>query len=138
MANKKTVVEMYDVVKAMLNGEQVEDCTLEQALAFIDKRIEITQKKNASGKSGELTPKQKEALAARNAVADSIVAVMESGTKYTPTELVKALGNEDIKSTQKITPYLTTLVVDGKLVKVNEKGRNLYILPVAVTPIAED
>ena len=131
MANKKTVVEMYTELLA------IEGLTEEQK-AFLQKRIEITQKKNASGKNGELTPKQKEALEARNAVANSIVAVMENGTKYTPTELVKALGNEDIKSTQKITPYLTTLVADGKVVKVNEKGRNLYALPAVVEGTTED
>lgn len=131
MANKKTVVEMYTELLAI-------DTLTDEQRAFLEKRIEITQKKNASGKSGELTPKQKEALEARTAVANSIVAVMEDGTKYTPTELVKALGNADIQSTQKITPYLTTLVADGKVVKVSEKGRNLYTLPADTDTHSED
>ena len=131
MANKKTVVEMYTELLAI-------DTLTDEQRAFLEKRIEITQKKNASGKSGELTPKQKEALEARTAVANSIVAVMEDGTKYTPTELVKALGNADIQSTQKITPYLTTLVADGKVVKVSEKGRSLYTLPADTDTHSED
>ncbi len=131
MANKKTVVENYDAIKAMLNGETVEGYTLEQALAFLDKRIEITQKKNASGKGGELTPKQREKMEQTEGHKTAIVSAMAENTQYTPSDLVKLVGIEEIRNTQKITPMLTALVEEKRLVKATVKGRSVYALPSA-------
>lgn len=131
MANKKTVVQMYEGILANypLNDEDK---------AFIEKRIEITKKKNASGKGGELTPKQKEKLAQTNAHKDSIVAVMEQNVQYSPSDLVKLLDNAEIPNTQKLTPMLTALVEENRLVKTTVKGRNVYSLPVAEVDETED
>jgi hypothetical protein len=131
MANKKTVVENYDAIKAMLNGETVEGYTLEQALAFLDKRIEITQKKNAGGKGGELTPKQREKMEQTEGHKTAIVSAMAENTQYTPSDLVKLVGIEEIRNTQKITPMLTALVEEKRLVKATVKGRSVYALPSA-------
>ena len=118
MANKKTVVELYEEILAIpaLNDEQK---------AFIEKRIEITRKKNAS-KSTEPTPKQKEKMAVDASIENAIVAVMEVGTQYSPTDLLKMV--DDVGSTQKLTPRLTALVNDGKLTKATVKGRTVYSL----------
>ena len=129
MANKKTVVENYDAIKAMLNGETVEGYTLEQALTFLDKRIEITKKKNASGKGAELTPKQREKMEQTEGHKTAIVSVMAEDTQYTPSDLVKLVGIEEIRNTQKITPMLTALVEEKRLVKATVKGRSVYALP---------
>ena len=116
MANKKTVVELYEEILAIpaLNDEQK---------AFIEKRIEITKKKNAS-KSTEPTPKQKEKMAVDASIENAILAVMEVGTQYSPTDLLKMVDGVD--STQKLTPRLTALVNDGKLTKETVKGRTVY------------
>ena len=127
MANKKTVVENFDAIKAMLNGEAVEGYTLEDALAFLDKRIEITQKKNAN-RSAEPTPKQLEKMAHDAELRGKVVAVMVEGTTYTPSDLVKLVDIAEIPNTQKITPMLTTLVADGVLTKATVKGRSVYSL----------
>ena len=121
MANKKTVVQMYEELLAIagLTDEQK---------AFLEKRIEITKKKNASGKTGELTPKQREKLAEIKALQDKVVAVMTADIKYTPTDLVKLVDDPAIPNTQKLTPMLTALVTDGVLVKDSEKGRSVYSL----------
>lgn len=131
MANKKTVVENYDAIKAMLNGETVEGYTLEQALTFLDKRIEITKKKNASGKGAELTPKQREKMEQTEGYKTAIVSAMAENTEYTPSDLVKLVGIEEIRNTQKITPMLTALVEEKCLVKATVKGRSVYALPSA-------
>lgn len=131
MAMKKTVVENYDAIKAMLNGETVEGYTLEQALAFLDKRIEITKKKNASGKGAELTPKQREKMEQTEGHKTAIVSAMAENTQYTPSDLVKLVGIEEIRNTQKITPMLTALVEEKRLVKATVKGRSVYALPSA-------
>ena len=122
MANKKTVVEMYEELLA------IEGLTQEQK-DFLTKRIEITKKKNASGKGGELTPKQKEKLAENEGYKNSVIEVMEQGKTYSPTDLLKAVDNPAIPSTQKLTPLLTALVDENRLVKTTIKGRNVYSLP---------
>ena len=130
MANKKTVVEMYQEILAIggLTDEQ---------RAFLEKRIEITQKKNASGKGGEPTEAQKKKMAVAEGHKTAITEAMAVGTKYSPTDLVKLLGNAEITSTQKITPLLTAMVADGVLTKTTEKGRNLYALSTDVAEVEE-
>ena len=122
MATKKTVVQMYEgiLAKYALSDEDK---------AFIEKRIEITKKKNASGKGGELTPKQKEKMEQNEGYKSSIVSVMAEGVQYSPSDLVKLMGNPAIVNTQKITPLLTALVEENRLVKATVKGRSVYSLP---------
>ena len=119
MANKKTVVQMYEEILAIptLTDEQK---------SFIEKRIELTQKKNAS-KPAEPTPNQREKIEADNAIKENVLAVMTAGTQYTPSDLLKMV--ENVSSTQKLTPLLTALVDDGKVVREMVKGRNVYSLP---------
>jgi hypothetical protein len=124
MANKKTVVEMYEEILA------IEGLTDEQK-SFLEKRIEITKKKNANRGNGELTPKQKEKADADTAIENAVVSAMAQGTSYTASDLVKLLDRADVPNTQKLTPRLTALVTDGKIVKTIEKGRTKYSLPSA-------
>ena len=121
MATKKTVVEMYEEILPL--------CATEEQRAFIEKRIEITKKKNASGKTGELTPKQKEKMEQNEGYKTAIIAVMSENVQYTPSDLVKLLSNPAIVNTQKITPLLTALVEEKRLVKATVKGRSVYSLP---------
>ena len=125
MANKKTVVQMYEELLA------IQGLTQEQK-DFLTKRIEITKNKNAK-RSTEPTPKQLEKMAETKALQDKVVAVMTADTKYTPTDLVKLVDDPAIPNTQKLTPLLTALVADGTLVKDSEKGRSVYSLPSAVS-----
>ena len=122
MATKKTVVQMFEEIKAMpgLTTEQI---------AFLEKRIEITQKKNAN-RSAEPTPKQLEKMAHDAELRGKVVAVMVEGATYTPSDLVKLVDIAEIPNTQKITPMLTTLVADGVLTKATVKGRSVYSLSV--------
>lgn len=131
MANKKTVVQMYEEILALpgLNDEQK---------AFITKRIEITKKKNAGSANGELTPKQKEKLAKTEELKSSVLRVMAVGVSYSPSELVKRVDNEEIPNTQKLTPLLTALVEEKKMVKTTEKGRSKYALPAETADEGEE
>ena len=122
MANKKTVVQMYEEILA------IPTLTAEQK-SFIEKRIEITRKKNANRGNGEPTPKQKEQMALNAEVENAILAVMAEGATYTPTDLVKLIDRPDVASTQKLTPRLTALVEAHKVVKTTVKGRSVYSLP---------
>lgn len=131
MAKKKTVVEMYEGIlkNYPLNAEDK---------AFIEKRIEITKKKNESAKNGEPTPKEKEKMAEQARIEGLIATAMEQGKAYTPTDLLKVVeGLPADYSTQKITPRLTAMVTDNRLVKAVVKGRTVYSLP-AVDTADED
>lgn len=120
MANKKTVVEMFEELMAI-------PTLTEEQKNFLEKRIEITKKKNAN-RSTEPTPKQKEKMAHDAELRGQVVAVMVEGVTYTPSELVKLVDNAEIPNTQKITPMLTALVTDGVLIKGTVKGRSVYSL----------
>ena len=122
MANKKTVVQMYEEILA------IPTLTAEQK-AFIEKRIEITQKKNANRGNGEPTPKQKEKMAVDTAIEDAVVGAMVEGATYTASDLVKLIDRTDVPNTQKLTPRLTALVEANKVVKSTVKGRTHYSLP---------
>ena len=130
MADKKkglTIVEKYDVVKAMLNGTYKGEVSVADMVAFIDERMAQTAKKN-SAKGGEPTKAQKEKMAEQTAIENEILSVMVADTKYTVTDLVKLTS---VESTQRLTPRLTALVEDGKVAKSEEKGRSYYSLVVA-------
>ena len=120
MANKKTVVQMYEELMAI-------PTLTEEQKNFLAKRIEITQKKNAN-RSAEPTPKQKEKMARDAELRNKVVAVMAVGTTYTSTDLVKLVDDPAIPNTQKLTPMLTALVTDGVLTKGTVKGRSVYSL----------
>ena len=127
MANKKTVVQMYEELLALPNLTQAQK-------DFLNKRIEITKKKNESGKNADPTPKQKEKMAEYAAIENAIVKVMAVGTKYTPTDLLKLVeGLPADYSTQRLTPRLTALCDNGKVVKETIKGRTMYSLPAVDT-----
>ena len=130
MADKKkglTIVEKYDVVKAMLNGTYKGEVPVADMVAFIDERMAQTAKKNSS-KGGEPTKAQKEKMAEHTAIENEVLSVMVADTKYTVSDLVKLTS---VESTQRLTPRLTALVEDGKVDKTEEKGRSYYILVVA-------
>ena len=130
MATKKTVVEMFEEILPL--------CATEEQRTFIEKRIEITKKKNASGKGGELTPKQREKMEQTEGYKTAIVSAMAENTQYTPSDLIKLVGIEEIRNPQKITPMLTALVEEKRLVKATVKGRSVYALPTAEVDESED
>ena len=130
MADKKkglTIVEKYDVVKAMLNGTYKGEVSVADMVAFIDERMAQTAKKNST-KGGEPTKAQKEKMAEQTAIENEVLSVMVAETKYTVSDLVKLTS---VESTQRMTPRLTALVEDGKVAKTEEKGRSYYTLVVA-------
>ena len=132
MANKKTVVQLYEEILAnpTLTAEQKE---------FISKRIEITQKKNASGKSAEPSPKRKAQLTEYEVIENAVVGAMVVGNKYTPTELLKIVPNLPTDyNTQRLTPRLTALVTANRLTKEMVKGRSVYSLAPTAEDTAED
>ena len=119
MANKKTVVEMFEEIKALpgLTKEQVE---------FLEKRIEITKKKNASG-SGENAKPTKTQLE-NEGIKDTIVSVL-TATPITITDLIKSSADLAGYTNQKVSALLTQLLKERRVVRTEVKGKAHYALP---------
>ena len=119
MASKKTVVEMFEEIKAMPG-------LTEEQIAFLDKRIEITKKKNASGKDGEVKPTK--AQIENEGIKNTILATLTT-TPTTIGDLMKANAELGGFSNQKISALLTQLLTAHKVVRTEVKGKAFYALP---------
>ena len=126
MANKLKDVDKFGAIKAMLNGEPVENFSVADAVAFLDERIAITEKKNANG-GGERKPTKEQI--ANEGVKDTIKAVLgEIGVPATITDLQKASAELGAFSNQKISALLTQLVKGGAVVRTEVKGKAHFAL----------
>ena len=116
MSKKKTIVEMYEEIKKVpgLSAEQI---------AFLDKRIEITQKKNAKSANGERKPTKLQ-LENENIKAD-ILAGMEPNRLYTITELIKEVPCCAELTNQKVSALLRQMK-EAHLVERIEDKRKTY------------
>ena len=128
MANKKmTVVEKFTAIQAMLNGETVENFSIEQAQEFLAERIAQTQRKNA-GKDGEkkLTKTQLE----NEDTKEIIVAVLSNAEKAMSIgDMQKASTELADLSNQKLTSLVSQLVKADKVVRTEVKGKAHFALP---------
>ena len=128
---KMKVVDKFEAIKAMLNGEKVENFTLEDATEFLDERIAITEKKNASG-GGERKPTKTQLE--NEGIKAQIVDVLTNADKpMTIGEIGKALG---IESNQKVSALVTQMLtvrkgaaVEGGVIDRTEvKGKAYFAL----------
>ena len=124
---KMNMVEKFTAIKAMLNGEQVEGFSLAEAVAFLDSRIEQTEKKNASGSNGERKPTKEQI--ANEGIKEQIVAFLRTQTAPVPMgEIMKAVG---IESNQKVTALVSSMLTvrkgevnpNGCIVRSEVKGK---------------
>ena len=121
MAIKLKVVDKFGAIKAMLNGEVVENFSIADAVAFIDERIAITEKKNANG-NGERKPTKEQI--ANEGVKETIVAVLnEIGVPATIGDVQKASAELGEFSNQKISALLTQLVKANVVSRTEVKGK---------------
>lgn len=120
MANKKTVVQMYEEILA------IPTLTAEQK-AFIEKRIEITQKKNANrGENAKPTKTQLE-----NEGIKAVILATLTETPVSIADLMKNNGELGEHSNQKISALLTQLLKAEAVVRTEVKGKAHYALPSA-------
>lgn len=125
MANKKTVVQMYEEILA------IPTLTAEQK-SFIEKRIEITRNKNAKRENAEPTPKQREKMAENDGIKAVILSALRTvGQPTTVSGLMKSNAELGAYSNQKISALLTQMLEDNTVERTVEKGKSLYSLPTA-------
>lgn len=109
------------IVRTAKDGsESIVDITAEDIEAFAKNEIMLLDKK-ASTKTESKTAKQNAEL------AELVYEFMEVGKPYAVNALVKAIDNEAIPSSQKMTSLLTALVKSGKVKNVKDKSASVYI-----------
>lgn len=134
MANKKmTVVQKYDAIEKMLNGEMVENFSIEDALAFIAERKAQTIRKNTPNPDRKPTPKEQAKSAENEAIVTEIAFVLIGKERMTISEMQKASTVLDGLSNQKISAMLADMVEVGNVVRIKEKGKTYF----ALAPVGE-
>lgn len=128
---KMKVVDKFVAVKALLNGESA-DLSVAEALSFIDERIAITEKKNASGSGADRKPTKEQI--ANEGIKEQILEFLATQTAPVPMgEIMKGIG---IDSNQKVTALVSSMLTvrkgevnpDGKIVRTEVKGRAHFAL----------
>lgn len=128
---KMKVVDKYVAIKALLNGEKAE-MSVADALSFIDERIAITEKKNASGSNADRKPTATQI--ANEGIKEQILEVLAVAEKpMTNAEITKAIGSDQPnKICQLVAQMLTVrkgeINPNGKIVRTEEKGRAYFAL----------
>lgn len=103
MEKKTTVLEHMQSVKAFL----VANNATQELVDFMDARIALQEKKRAN-KSSELTETQKENLVLK----DKVFSFIQENPKSTAKIIAQHFGI----SSQKLTPIMSKLLVDGSVV----------------------
>lgn len=129
---KMKVVDKFAAIKAMLNGEKVENFSVEDAIAFVDERIAITEKKNASGSGADRKPTKTQLE--NEVIKQDILAYLATQSEpVTIGAIGKAVG---IESNQKVSALVTQMltvrkgvaVPDGKVIRSEVKGKAYFAL----------
>lgn len=126
MANtnkKPTIVENFkDLIEVLEENGLLTDARKE----FLEKRIEVTEKKNASG-SGE--KKLTKAQEANEGYKSAILAEMEKGKSYTITDMCKELPTcVELDSPNKVNALVKQLKDSGKVIRSEVKGKAYFTL----------
>ena len=122
--NKKTIVEQFEEIKEILKANGL---LTQEKEEFLDKRIEVTAKKNASGGGAKkLTPTQVANKGIAKTIYDHLSATK---SKMTISEMLKAIPVCSDLSNQKVNGILTKLYDSEKnpntnpmFIRTEEKG----------------
>lgn len=116
-----TVKEMFEEVRGIVAGAEIEEEQRERALAFLETRIAQVTAKNAS-RSNKPTKTQVENMEYENAILEG----MAEGASYTVTEIQRAVQAVSELSNQRVSRMMRHLV-DKELVTRSEvKGKAYF------------
>ena len=124
MANKMKVVDKFGAIKAMLNGESVENFSVADAVAFLDERIAITEKKNANG-NGERKPTKTQLE--NEGIKEQILSTL-SAEPMPIDKVQKENPSLSAMSNQKISALLSQLIKANLVVRSEVKGKAHFAL----------
>lgn len=120
--NKKTIVSYLNEIKEILDTNGL---LTDELATFIDKRIEVTTKKNASGSNGEkkLTKEQEQ----NEVYMTEILNSMEVGKSYTITDMMKEFAVcENFPSSNKANALVKKLKDRGAVIRTEVKGKAYF------------
>ena len=89
-----------------------------EEIAFIDRQIELTEKKNASR---SLKPTKAQTENAQ--LADLVLDFMNESNRYTITEIQKGIVEFQSLTNQKVTAIVRLLLKSGEVTRTEEKGK---------------
>ena len=114
MANKMTKRDYFEQIKKnyALTADEV---------AFIDKQIELLDKKNSSKKP---TATQK----ANEGIKEVILDFLADGGRYTITDIIKNVPECSDLSNQKVSALVRGLVDEKKVVRVEDRRKAYFTL----------
>lgn len=118
MANKKLTKK--DNFNALLSIPAVAENSA--LVDFINHEIELLDRKNSAERKP--TAKQNENSALKSAIVDE----MESGVKYTISEMLKALPSCADLTNQRVSAIVRQLVADGAVIRTEEKRKAYFSL----------
>jgi hypothetical protein len=136
---KMNLVDKFSAVKSMLNGKSVEGFSLENALEFLDERIEQTERKNAKGAGADRKPTKTQVE--NEGIKAQIAEVLHTvGKPLSVGEIAKQIG---VESVNKVTALVSQMLVerkgvpnpDGCVIRTEVKGKAYFEY---ATPSAEE
>lgn len=125
MSNTNKKPTIIDNFNDILNVLKDNGLLTDERKAFLEKRIEVTAKKNASGSNGEkkLTKTQEANEGYKVAILDE----MEVGKSYTITDMCKELPTcVELDSPNKVNALVKQLKDSGKVVRSEVKGKAYF------------
>lgn len=117
MANKK--MTKRDYFNELLAIAEVKDN--KAMVDFINHELELLEKKNASKSSTE-TKTQKE----NAGIKENLLNEMETGRKYTISEMLKELACCKELTNQKVSALVRQLIAEGKVVRTEDKRKAYF------------
>ena len=115
MTNKMTYVKALEIaIKAVEDNKEVAE-KLEALKASVAKKNSAERKPTATQKANE-------------GYKEAILAYMETGKKYTITELMKGVVELADLSNQRVSALVRQLVESGEVVKTTDKKKSIFSL----------
>ena len=113
----------FEDIKAMLNGQPVTyGTTIEQAVEFIDKELNLLARKNSGDKKPTKTQEENEGYKAL------ILEFLTDKNSVTCTDILKGIPTLSEFSNQKISALMRQLRLAGKVTVEEVKGKSLFSL----------
>ena len=119
MANTKkmTKKDYFEILK----GAYPKDAhNYDEVIGFIDHELELLAKKNSAEKKPTATQ------VANTGIKREILKGMESGKKYTITDLMKSIPAIADLSNQRVSALVRQLIEDGSVVRTEEKRKAYF------------
>ena len=126
MSNTNKKPTIIDNFNDILNILKENGLLTDERKAFLEKRIEVTAKKNASGSNGEkkLTKDQEQNEVYKTEILNS----MEVGKSYTISDMLKMFVCCEGLSQNKVNALVKQLKDSGKVIRSEVKGKAYFTL----------